>query len=269
MRYHQLTSEERYALSAFRKQGYNQAQIARALGRHRSTICRELQRNSRKDGGYRPSTADDFTRGRRSRSRRNWQFTEQDWALVREKLQEYWSPEQISGWLRRKKLLLISHETIYRYVWNDMLRGGTLHLFLRGARKQRRKRYRSYDSRGRLAGKRHISERPAAAENRSRTGHLEGDTMIGGSDQHCVLTMVDRKTGYVFIGKLEQRTVKAANRRAILLIKKAPGRFARSLSITEPSSMDTKKLKRQRTQRSTSRLHITPGNAVRTRTPTG
>lgn len=230
MTYHQLTSEERYALSAFRKQGYNRSQIAKVLGRHRSTICRELQRNGRKDGGYRPSTADDFTRGRRTRSRRNWQFTEQDWALVREKLQEYWSPEQISGRLRRKRTLRVSHETIYRYIWNDMLRGGSLYMFLRGALKQRRKRYRSYDSRGRLAGKRHISERPPAAENRTRIGHLEGDTMIGGADKHCVLTMVDRKTGYVFIGKLKERTVEAANRSAISIINQAP-RFVRTLTL--------------------------------------
>ena len=221
MRYHQLTSEERYALSTLRKQGYNQSQIAQALGRHRSTISRELQRNSRGDGGYRPSTADDFTRGRRSRSRRNWQFTERDWALVCAKLQEYWSPEQISGRLRRKGVLRISHETIYRYIWNDMLCGGSLYLLLRGARKRRRKRYGAYDSRGRLAGKRHISERPAAAENRSRIGHLEGDTMIGGADKHCVLTLVDRKTGYLFIGKLKERTVAAASVSTISIIRKA------------------------------------------------
>lgn len=221
MRYHQLTPEERYALSAFRKQGFNQSQIARALGRHRSTICRELQRNTRKDGGYRPSTAGERARGRRTRSRRNWQFTDQDWALVRECLQDLWSPEQIAGRLRKQRRLSISHETIYRYVWNDWLRGGSLHRFLRGARKQRRKRYRAYDSRGRLAGKRHISERPAAAENRSCIGHLEGDTMMGGPDQHCVLTMVDRKTGYVFIGKIGERTVEAATQRAIAMIRSA------------------------------------------------
>ncbi len=180
MKYHQLTSEERYALSTLKKQGYSQAEIARALGRHRSTISRELKRNSRRDGGYRPFTACEMARGRLSRSRRNWQFTDDDWALVCEKLQEYWSPEQISGRFRRKRLLSISHETIYRYVWNDMLRGGSLYLFLRGALKRRRKRYRSYDSRGRLAGKRHISERPLAAEKRSRIGHLEGDTVMGG-----------------------------------------------------------------------------------------
>jgi IS30 family transposase len=221
MRYHQLTSEERYVLSALRKQGLSQSRIAQAMGRHRSTICRELQRNTRKDGGYRPFTAIERTNGRRSRSRRNWQFSDQDWGLVREQLKEFWSPEQIAGRLRRQRRLFISHETIYRYVWNDLLRGGSLHRYLRGARKRRRKRYRSYDSRGRLAGKRHISERPAAAEKRSRIGDLEGDTMMGGPDQHCVLTMVDRKTGYVFIGKLGERTVEAATQSAISLIKKA------------------------------------------------
>lgn len=224
MRYHQLTSEERYALSTLRKQGYTQAAIARALGRHRSTIGRELQRNSRKDGGYRPFTAGEMTRGRRSRSRRNWQFTDKHWALVREKLKELWSPDEIAGRLRDERRLFISHETIYRYVWHDWARGGTLHRFLRGSRKQKRKRYRAYDSRGRLEGKRPIADRPAGAHNRSRIGHLEGDTMMGSPDQHCIMTLVDRKTGYVFIGKLRERTVRAANRCAIRLIKNAPRR---------------------------------------------
>ncbi len=225
MRYHQLTSAERYALSALRKQGHSQSEIARALGRHRSTICREVQRNTRKDGGYRPETADDFARWRRGRSRRNWQFTDQHFALVRLCLQEYWSPEQISGRLHRLGLLTISHETIYRYVWDDWGCGGSLHLFLRGARKLRRKRYRSYDSRGRLEGKRHISQRPAGAENRSRFGHLEADTVMGAPDQHCVLTLVDRKAGFTWIGKLHERSARAANERAVNLIKKARHRI--------------------------------------------
>lgn len=149
---------------------------------------------------------------------------------MRMRLQEYWSPEQISGRFKKNGVLRISHETIYRYVWNDMLRGGSLHVFLRGARKQRRKRYRAYDSRGRLAGKRHISQRPQAAERRSRIGHLEGDTVMGGPDQHCALTMVDRKTGYVFIGKLEERTVDAATRCATSMIKNA-SRPVRTLTL--------------------------------------
>ncbi len=220
--YHQLTSEERYALSALRKQGYSVRRIARALDRAPSTISREIRRNRRKDGGYRPFTADERARGRRSRSRRNRQFGQAEWALVEACLQEQWSPEQISGWLKLQRLLSISHETIYRYVWEDRKRGGRLYLHLRCSSKQRRKRYGHYDSRGRLAGKRHISERPPGAENRSRVGHLEGDTVLGSGDKHCIITLVDRKTGYVMIGKLKSRTVKDTNRRAIALIKNAP-----------------------------------------------
>jgi len=217
-KYHQLTSGERYALSTLRKQGFTQGAVARALGRHASTISRELKRNSRRDG-YRPATADDFARWRRSRSRRNGQFGSAQWALVEACLQEQWSPEQIAGRFRRDGLLSISHETIYRYVWEDRRRGGTLYQHLRQSPKQRRKRYGSYDSRGRLAGKRPISARPPGAQNRSRVGHLEGDTVMGGADKHCVLTLVDRKTGYSMIGKLESRTVKAVNQRAIGLLR--------------------------------------------------
>ena len=229
MRYHQLTSEERYALSALRRQGLSQAAIGRSLERDPGTISRELKRNSRKDGGYRPFTAGEMTRGRRSRSRRNQQFTPEQWVLVVSCLQKLWSPEQISGRLALEGRLHISHETIYRYIWNDRWHGGSLHTYLRHDPKQLRKRYGRYDSRGRLAGKRAISERPPGAENRSRVGHLEGDTMIGSSDKHCILTLVDRKTGHVRIGKLRQRTVGETNRRAIRLIKRAP---RRTLTLT-------------------------------------
>ena len=219
-RYRQLTSGERYALSALRKQGCNQAAIARALGRHRSTISREVRRNSKDRVGrvYRPDLADDYARWRRGRSRRNERFGPSDWRVVEACLRQQWSPEQAAGWLRRKARLSISHETIYRH----RKRGGRLYLHLRCSPKQRRKRYGSYDSRGQLAGKRPLSERPAGAQHRSRVGHLEADTVIGNlSDRHCVLTLVDRKTGYVMIGKLETRTVEAANRRAIRMINNA------------------------------------------------
>ena len=154
-RYRQLTSEERHTLSTLRKQGYEQAAIARALGRHRSTISREVRRNSKDRGGrvYRPDLADDYARWRRGRSRRNQRFEAEDWALVLIGLKQQWSPEQISGWLRRRGRLSISHETIYRYIWEDRRRGGELYRHLRGSPKQRRKRYGHYDSRGQLAGK--------------------------------------------------------------------------------------------------------------------
>lgn len=220
-KYHQLTSGERYELRALRRQGYSKAAIARAMGRHRSTIGRELARNSRKDGGYRPYTADEMTRARRRRSRRNRRFTGTDWDLVVARLEQHWSPEQISGRLKRSGELRISHETIYRYVWLNKKQGGVLYRYLRQAGKKRRKRYGRYDSRGRLAGKRHISERPPGAENRSRIGHWEVDTMVG-PGKPCILTLVERKIGLVLVAKLRARTVAELNRAAVRLINNAP-----------------------------------------------
>ena len=121
--------------------------------------------------------------------------------------------------------LRISHETIYRYVWRDQRRGGSLYAELRGSAKQRRKRYGAYDSRGRLAGKRHISERPAAVEGRQELGHWEIDTVMGKGSKDCIVTLCERKSGYVSIGKLVDRTQYVLTDRAVERIKKLPGRF--------------------------------------------
>lgn len=226
MSYQQITSVERYIISALRKQGLNQSQIARHLGRHRSSICREFQRNGcPTDGDYRPSKADRRTRARRARSRRNQHFTARDYRLVGSLLHQQWSPEQISGYLQLSGQLSISHETIYRYIWRDWSQGGMLYRELRCARKERRKRYRSYDSRGRLAGKRHISERPEAASNRTRRGHWEIDTVVGTGSRHCIVTLVERKTGYLLIGKLKARTKEELNERTLQLIVRHSEQF--------------------------------------------
>jgi IS30 family transposase len=222
MAYHQITLEERISIALLRRQGVGVAGIARELRRHRSTIYRELGRNcSHYDGAYRASKADSWTRSRRSHSRRNQRLTPEDWHLVEQLLKEDWSPEQVAGRLRRDGRLQICHETIYRHIWHDKRQGGTLHLHLRGARKQRRKRYRSYDSRGRLAGKRPIGDRPAGAEHRSRVGHWEADTLLG-RGKPCLVTLVDRKTGYVAIGKLNARTAAELSRRTIQLVQRQP-----------------------------------------------
>jgi IS30 family transposase len=213
-------------LAALRRQGLNQSQIARLLGRHRSTVCREVGRNStRADGRYRAFTAQERANGRRSRSRRNQRFTAQDFELVNELLCRQWSPEQVSGHLARAGRLSISHETIYRHVWRDKRAGGLLHTHLRGARKKRRKRYGAYDSRGRLSGKRLISERPDEVERRESVGHWEADTVAGAGSKDCVLTLVERKTGLVLIGKLSDRTTESLSQRAVRLIGRHAGKF--------------------------------------------
>ncbi len=226
MKYRQLTSEERYLISAFRIEGHNQARIAARLGRAPSTISRELRRNgSPWDGSYRPSKAQERANGRRSRSRRNRRFEVLEWHRVKSLLRKDWSPEQVSGSLRETGNLSISHETIYRYVWADRARGGDLYQHLRCAMKKRRKRYGRYDSRGRLAGKRHISERPAAVERRRGIGHWEIDTVMGVGNDHCIVTLVERATGYLLIGKLTSRTMEELARRTIQLVRQHPGKF--------------------------------------------
>jgi len=232
MSYGQITAAERYTIAVLRQQGVPRSTIGALLGRHRSTIGRELRRNrTAHDGCYRPLVADSYARARRSRSRRNHRFAAQDWDQVQALLREAWSPEQIAGWLRRRGRLQISHETIYRWIWADKAAGGTLYRHLRGARKQKRKRYGAYDSRGRLAGKRPITSRPAGAQHRSRLGHWEGDTMLGaGQAGPCVLTLVERKSGYVLIGKLARRTAPFVNRRLQQLIHRQP-RLVRTLTV--------------------------------------
>lgn len=225
MTYHQITPAERYTLAALRRQGYSNAEIARVTDRHRSTIGRELRRNCAKlDGAYRCSKAQERTNGRRSRSRRNSQFGSVEWELVETLLRDKFSPEQISGWLRVMEILEISHQTIYTHVRRDKSRGGKLWRHLRQPIRYR-KRYGPPEKRGRLAGKRHISERPAAVAERIEIGHWEMDVVIGAGDNHCIVTLVERVTGATLIGKLPHRRMAALNRRVIELIEAHPGLF--------------------------------------------
>ena len=226
MKYTQITPEERYRLAAMRKQGFCQADMARALNRSRSTISREFRRNTYSyDVQYRPCKAQERTNGRRSRSRRNQHFTPQDFDKVDELLGLQWSPEQVAATLEDNRLLSISHETIYRHVWRDKKAGGLLYQQLRGSRKRRRKRYGKHDNRGVLATKRPISERPAEVEQRSEKGHWEIDTVMGSGSKDCIVTLVERKTGYLLIGKLKDHSMESLNRRTIPLIQRHAGAF--------------------------------------------
>lgn len=230
MRYHQITREERYTLGLLRKQGVSQAAMARILGRHPSTISREFRRNrTAYDGHYRAEKAHEHAQARRWTPRRNSRFTDADWALVDSLLRSDFSPEQASGFLRRLDLLSISHESIYMRLWRDRQRGGDLWRHLRHRFLKRRKRYNTRERRGHVSGKRHISQRPPIVETRAEVGHWEMDTIIGSGDQHCLLSLVERATGAVLLGKLHRRNVAALNARLIELIHAHPGLF---LTIT-------------------------------------
>jgi len=119
MDYHQLTSGERESISGLRAQGFNPSEIAVELGRHRSTVYRELDCNVCNDGRYRVRKAISRSRGRRSRSRCNTQFGREDLKVIKRYIRKKWSPMQVASTLKKKKLLSISHETIYTYIWED------------------------------------------------------------------------------------------------------------------------------------------------------
>jgi transposase, IS30 family len=222
MTYRQLSTEERYQIAALRQQGFTVPQIAAALRRHSSTIGREVKRNATPyDGAYRPNMAVEMTNGRRSRSRRNARYGGDDFAPIEALLEQRWSPAEIVGRRRREGLPVMSHETIYLWIWRDKEAGGSLWTHLRGARKRRRKRYGRNDSRGRLAGKRPIQERPKIVARRGRIGDWEGDT-VHGRGKPCIVTIVERKTGFVCIGPLPRATVEHTNASLVELLSNQP-----------------------------------------------
>lgn len=221
--YSQLTEPERYTLGAMHSAGHSQREIAAVLGRCHTTIGRELRRNRcfRTDDAYRPTKAQERTNGRRSRSRRVKQHDATTYEAIDGLLRdEQWSPEQIARWLAHHRIASISHMTIYRHVRADTRAGGTLRQMLRHGTKKKVKRKPGLECRGRLQGKPMIDTRPAVIEQRLEPGHWEGDTVIGSvHERDCLLTLVERSSGFALVQRLPHRTVTAVNRAAIALIR--------------------------------------------------
>jgi IS30 family transposase len=240
----QITLAERYRIAALRGQGVSPAAIARDLGRHRSTIGRELRRNRTRRGRYEAYPAHTRAFARRSYSRCHQRVTAAAWRRVVQLLAERWSPEQIAGWGRETGELTISHETIYRYLWADRLAGGELSRLLRHGGRRRRRWRGSPRGRGPLG--RSIRERPASVATRRRVGHWEVDTVLGGTGAACIVSLVERKTGYVVIGKLPARTAAAFARRTIGLIR-AQRRAVRTITADNGSELTGYRLIEQRT----------------------
>jgi transposase, IS30 family len=211
MQYSQLAQGERYAMANMMHRGYSYREIARVLERSVATISRERQRNATQhDGRYRAEKAQQYAMARRGRTRKKSQYGLEQWGQVRALLERKWSPQQIAGRARALRVARMSKETIYKFIRRERRAGGQTWRHLRILSKFGRKRRGSPATRGRLVGKRHISERPKAVELRRQIGHWEGDTVMGSDLRHCVLTLVERVTGYVVIKKLVARNKEQA-----------------------------------------------------------
>lgn len=206
-----LSFEERIEIAVRVARGESNAQIARALGRHRSTIGRELARCQSR-GHYRPMPA----QRRADRLARRPKPTRlvsnpELLAAVEEGLVAGWSPQQIAVRLRRAHPddvgMRVSHETIYQSLYvqsrGELRRELTVQL---RTRRSRRKPQGQREQRGRITDMVMIAERPPEADDRRVPGHWEGDLLIGAGGRSAIVTLVERHTRYVLLARLQDQT---------------------------------------------------------------
>ena len=216
MKYNHLSQNERYQIFALMKAGLNQTQVALTLGRSKSTISREIQRNSGLKG-YRPKQATLKSEVRALGSRNAKKVSVDTLKSAFDLVRQEWSPEQIAGTMN------ISHETVYRHVYADKECGGKLFMHLR-SQKKRRKRYASgRQRRGQIPNRRSIHERPAVVDLRLEVGHWEGDTVIGARHKQAIVTLVERKSGYAKLFKVKNKTAELVSAAMIKSLKPFDG----------------------------------------------
>ncbi len=219
MSYTQLTMGQRYQIEALKKEGLSQSAIARHIGVHRSTVCRELRRNSLPSGEYIAEKAAIEARLRYQYKKKNRRLSRRHVLYIRQHLQEGWSPEQISGRMRVDGLDSVSHETIYRYVYRDQKQGGTLYLYLRHKRRKYARRSDGYTKRGTIKGRVGIEVRPAIVETKSRVGDWEADTIIGRGHHQGIVTLVDRHSKFTLMKKVSSKRAEEVTRAIIHLLE--------------------------------------------------
>ncbi|MDX7989413.1 IS30 family transposase, partial [Xenorhabdus sp. 12] len=124
------------------------------------------------------------------------------------------SPEQAVGYLKREKAISLHHETVYRFIYKDKNNGGDLWQHLRIAKKPYRKRYGSYERRGKIKNRVSIDNRPKVVETKQRIGDWEGDTIVGKDHNSALLTLVERKSLFTVMIKLENKTAEEVTKAA-------------------------------------------------------
>lgn len=217
-RYHHLSIEEREEIMCLRREHESIGEIARRIGRDKSTVSRELARNSCGRGAaneyYRASTAQRRYGERRLACRRRRLLDDPALrSLVQRRIiEDRWSPEQIAGRIRLETgRAAVSASTIYRAINGRRLDTPELARTSRGIagrlrhKGKRRRRRGEGERRGKAPVDREISERPAEASSRSRLGDWEADTVAGRGSGPCLVTMVDRMSGLLEGGRAAGR----------------------------------------------------------------
>jgi transposase, IS30 family len=219
--YNRVTLEDRIKIKVLLQQGKCPAEIAREVDKHRSTITRELKRNSG-GRGYRVKQAQRMAETREMAKHRPYRMTEELKSTVGKLLNRKWSPEQISKRLAKEERPTASAETIYKHVYEDLKDGGELWRHLRRSHRRRKSRFSSQNRRGVIKNATPIHERPRSADRRKKKGHWERDTMLGLDRKTGILALVDRKTRFNKFIKLNRRTAPKVTAATVKALKGLP-----------------------------------------------
>lgn len=231
-KYRRVTYADRCLLQALLDTGKSVRVVARRVGVHKSTIYREIKRNSSKKG-YNSLHADTLYLLRKNVCRRPYKIRGRLKARVLAKLRQNWSPKQIEQRLMLERRQSVSHESIYRFLERDRACGGNLFKLLRRQTRVRRRRFPRLPRHSLADYYRNIADRPKAAEMRLERGHWERDTMFGKSRTSSLLVMVDRKTRFCRLLKLKTKMSDEVLERTVQVIVET-GRFRSITSDNGP-----------------------------------
>lgn len=238
MSYVQLTSEERYVIYHLKLFKLSSREIGRRLGRHHSTISREIKRNGPvvSTWVYWHQGAHQKAMARRKIPRH---FRRHSYAplvkYVEQSLRADWSPDVIAAKLKKEypddTKMRVSIETVYCWIYRDASRGGTLFTCLCRCHKKRRKQRRYGAGRGLIPNRVSIHQRPDEVATRQRFGDWEGDTVEGAKGSGNVTTHVERKSRYLIAGKLDNKTAAETARVATGKFRRIPKKLRHTLTL--------------------------------------
>ena len=215
-----INQEQRYTIQVLLEQNFSKDYIASLIGKDKTSIYRELKRNSdKRNSKYTADLATKKCKDRHKNKNKKIHFTEEIKQKVEEKIKEDYSPEQITGYFKKEGIACVSHERIYQHIWQDKKKKGVLHTHLRTKGKKYRKRGASKDKRGQIIGRVDIENRPEIVEEKTRFGDFEIDLVIGKNHKKAILTANDRATGFTKIALLESKSAEEVKEKTIEILK--------------------------------------------------
>jgi len=220
--YRHLCNEERFYIWPALREGQTQQQIAKALGRHPSTLSREIKRNTYPQCQfYTYHWAKQIVRYRQQYANRHKsrKLTEEPARLITQLIRQYLSPEQVSGYFKHHHALSLSHETIYRFIYSDGTRNAELKPFLRQGGRHRRKRYGLGARASCIPHRISITERPHEVEKKTRLGDWERDTVIGQDRKSVLVTVADRASLYTVCSRVLSWSAHVVSQAIIRLLR--------------------------------------------------